>query len=462
MLNDLAKLVAINSIYDTPAENAPFGKANRAALDAFLAIAAEYGLTIASDGGYAGWAEYGERGPLIGMLGHLDVVPAGEGWSSDPFRLTAENGRLYGRGVSDDKGPVVACLHALKKLKDENADLGCRVRLIVGCNEETGSECIKHYVRHCEVPVASFTPDSDFPVVASEKGIAHLQITLPASDGLAANFAEISGGTRANIVPNLARAVVRGDSPLGHRLAAFSAPCDILRQADVAERLATDGCDLADYAFVRTADGLTVTATGTAAHGSTPEKGDNALRKITSLLSALTRDAGLAAVNEYFASPYATERLGIDTADETGKMTLNLGVLRLQDAALALTVDLRLPKCADLNAIKSKLAAHLPQGARIEVLHNAAALAFPEDDALVQTLLRVYREVTGDRKSRPLHLGGGTYAKELPNCVGFGAVFPGMETHMHEPDEFYPVEELYKLTEIYYRAIKALCTQYGV
>ena len=460
MLNDLSKLIAINSIYGDPAENAPFGKANREVLEKFLEIAAGYGLKTGCDGGYAGWAEYGDRGPLVGMLGHLDVVPAGEGWSSDPFKLTAENGKLYGRGVSDDKGPVVACLHAMKRLKDENAGLGCRVRLIVGCNEETGSECIKHYARHCEIPVASFTPDSDFPVVASEKGIAHIRIALPVSPSVGENFAEIGGGQRANIVPNSARAVVKTDSTLMREIAAKQAACDILKGEKVAERLATDGCDLSDYAFELTASGLVISACGVAAHGSTPQKGDNAVRKILSLLTALTGDASIAAANEYLASPHAAKRLGIETCDETGALTLNLGVCRLVGDSLELTIDIRMPKCANCTDIMGKISEKFPAAAT-EILHRSEALAFPEDDPLVQTLMKVYRDATGDRDSRPLHIGGGTYAKELPNCVAFGAVFPGEETHMHEPDECYPVAELYKLTEIYYQAIKALCKVYG-
>ncbi len=460
MLNDLAEFIEIESVLGEPEENAPFGRENARALALFLEKAAAYGLKTGSDGGYAGWAEYGEGETLIGVLAHLDVVPAGGGWSYDPFRLTVKDGNMYGRGVSDDKGPLVACLHALARLRRENADLGCRVRLIAGCNEETGSECIKHYVRHCEIPKASFTPDADFPVVASEKGIAHLKITFPRSEALAEGKITAQAGTRPNVVPNAATLLIGRGSPL------FDAPAAEFRDVGGlphAERIAgvlkDYGCDPADFACEMTDDGLRVTARGVAAHGSTPEKGDNAAAKILFMLLALTGDESVAAACEYLAPRDAAERLGIAAEDATGALTMNLGVLSAVGGVLSLTVDIRTPACSDYADIKRRLAEALT-GAEITELHRSEPLAFDENDTLVSTLLGVYRKVTGDTASRPLHIGGGTYAKELPNCVGFGAVFPGTDTRMHEPDEFYPVAAFETLETIYYEAIKALCAAY--
>lgn len=434
-MKDLSELIAMKSIYGSPAPHAPFGEENRSALEKFLSLARGYGLKTGEDDGYAAWAEIGESGPLIGILAHLDVVPAGEGWDSDPWTLTVRDGVMFGRGVSDDKGPLVACLQALASLKSEENRLGARVRLIVGCNEENGSECIKHYAKHREIPVASFTPDSDFPVVASEKGILHLALHFPASD--VHELFEIRSGERANIVP--CEAVCRFASPevfARARRAASSRPADFT----------TDG-------------NMTLTAHGKAAHGSMPERGDNAAVKLLGLLGGLTDTPVVRWANAYLADS-APERLGIAYADESGALTVNLGICEIAGGNADLTLDLRVPACAEQAQVISAVEATLPDGARLEVLHASAALMFAEDDPLVATLLKVYREATGDSGSMPLHIGGGTYAKELPNCVAFGAVFPGQDTHMHEPNERYPVADFERLIDIYTRAVRALCALY--
>ncbi len=415
----LADLIAINSIYDTPTKNAPFGKGNRRALDVFLSISREYGFEVGDDNGYAAWAEYGDGEKLVGVLGHLDVVPVGEGWKSDPFVLTVRDGNMYGRGVSDDKGPLFACLLALKRIKDEKIPLGARVRIIAGCNEENGSACIKHYAEHCEIPSVSFTPDSDFPVVASEKGILHLKITLPRVES---GILTLRGGLRPNIVPGEAECKVSPEL--------FQAVKD-------------------------TAAGFTyrcgkIVAHGKSAHGSTPEKGDNAVLKLLALLSPFAHDDCVD-----WACKHFSENFGLDCEDESGKLTVNLGVCDFGEVA-EFVVDLRLPACADPQDIIAKIRSTLPSNGKIDVLHRSDALRFDEDDKLITALMRVYREVTGDCDSRPLHIGGGTYAKELPNCAAFGAVFPGVDTRMHEPNEFYPIDDFDKLVEIYYRAMIAL------
>ncbi len=459
MFEDLEKLIAVESVLGEPEDGAPFGRKNAEALDAFLEIAASYGLKTGRDGGYAGWAEYGEGKTLVGVLGHLDVVPAGSGWSFPPFALTVDGGRLYGRGVSDDKGPLVACLHALARLKEENAELGCRVRLIAGCNEESGNECIAHYVKNCEIPTVSFTPDSDFPVIASEKGITHLSIIFGRDEKLD-DFVAVSAGERPNIVPNHAEAVVRVGSELFGRICSYGAPLEALRLESVATALAESGCELSDFSAEAKSDGLHYFARGVAAHGSTPEKGINAAHKILALVGALSGSESAAWLRDNTDPARGAERLGLGVEDVTGKTTVNLGMLRFDGGRLTATVDVRTPACVSSEEVENSIRNLLPDNARLEIIHAAPPLAFDENDKLVRTLLGVYRDVTGDCESAPLHIGGGTYAKELPNCVAFGAVFPGKDTHMHEPDEFYPVEDFYRLEEIYYRAIKELCKAY--
>ena len=422
MVNDLKALIAVPSVSSKGAPGAPFGTENRRALDVFLSAADKLGLHTGDDDGYAGWAEYGEGELLTGVLAHLDVVPADGGWTSPPFALDIRNGIMYGRGVSDDKGPLVASLYALARIARQRLRLRGRVRIIAGCNEEEGSACIKHYAAHCEIPKRSFTPDSDFPVTASEKGIAHISVTLPHCAATASALTALSGGTRPNIVPDVCRASLLPVSP-----AAKAAGCTELETR------------------------------GVSAHGSAPEKGVNAINAMLKKLSSLLPDdKGLSRAADILAAPDAPERLGLGKTDDTGKATMNTGVCSLSGGRITLVLDFRLPALYTEKDAVCALSSTLPEGTEIAVLHSAPALVCDADGELVSALMKVYRECTGDVTSQPLHIGGGTYAKELPGCVAFGAVFPGAQTHMHEADECYPLSDFEKLTDIYYNAILAL------
>lgn len=428
LVKDLKALIAVPSVSSKGAPGAPFGTENRRALDVFLSAADKLGLHTGDDDGYAGWAEYGEGELLTGVLAHLDVVPADGGWTSPPFALDIRNGIMYGRGVSDDKGPLVASLYALARIARQRLRLRGRVRIIAGCNEEEGSACIKHYAAHCEIPKRSFTPDSDFPVTASEKGIAHIRVTLPYCRETASSLIEFSGGMRPNIVPDHCRAVIRAGSDAALRTPDSSSGSDVV-----------------------------IIKNGVPAHGSTPEKGDNAIIKMLPLLAGLLPgDTGLRAAAKLFSDLDSPARLGLGGSDVTGKTTLNMGMCGLENGRIVLTLDLRLParySCAD---VTDALRAALPPETAVDVLHSAPALVHDENGPLVRTLMDVYRKHTGDLSTEPLHIGGGTYAKELPGCVAFGAVFPGTETHMHEADESYPVDDMKRLIDIYHDAIIAL------
>ena len=420
MTDDLAALIAVPSVAAPPAPDAPFGAENRRALDAFLRLSRSLGLKTGSDGGYAGWAEYGEGKLITGVLAHLDVVPAGDGWTTPPFELDIREGVMYGRGVSDDKGPLVAALYALARLSKEHVRLNGRVRLIAGCNEEEGSACIKHYAAHCELPRVSFTPDSDFPVTASEKGILQAEITLPRCEETATRLLSLIGGTRPNIVPEKCRAtlIVRGEK-------------------------------------------TEIEKTGKAAHGSTPEKGVNAVTAMLGELAGeLTEDEGLKKAATLFGGDAVCE-LGLGKADETGRTTINIGMARLSGGRITLTADMRLAATYSPAVAINALSLALGDGAEIKTLHYAPPLVHDENGKLVRTLMNVYRECTGDTTSRPLHIGGGTYAKELPGCIAFGAVFPGRDTRMHDSDECYPLSDFEKLTEICYRAVIALDREFA-
>jgi succinyl-diaminopimelate desuccinylase len=208
MLELLKKLIEIPSVMDEPAPNAPFGKEVRRALDLFLAEAEKMGFKTHDGQGYYGWAEYGEGEDMIGIACHIDVVPATGEWKYPPFTLTRVGDELYGRGISDNKGAIAVCLKLLEKFKNNGVKFKHRIRLIVGCNEESGSLCLKKYCEIDERPTFTLVPDADFPIVNSEKGILHFKVSVPCGD-LGSAVVSFSGGTRPNIVPDEATIEIR-------------------------------------------------------------------------------------------------------------------------------------------------------------------------------------------------------------------------------------------------------------
>ena len=459
MLNDLKELMEIESLMSAPADDAPFGKKMRETLDLFLNKASSYGLKTENMDGYCGYAEFGEGKSCIGILCHLDVVPVGDGWSYPPFSLTLDDGYLYGRGVADDKGPAIVALHVLKRLKEEKVKLNNRVRVIVGCNEENGSACMKYYVKHGEIPAVSFVPDADFPVIGSEKGILHLKITLPADETVTENVGLLNAGTRPNIVPD--KAVVRfikGSAP-------YNAVCNAAKDGDanaifrtekICSDLLGDGFGLDDFSAHVFENYVEVETRGIAGHAMAPEKGDNAIFKLFAFLNSVTgqiKGKTVETVYRLLCSPLSAERLGIACEDDkSGRLTLNFGAVKLEGKNLVITLDSRLPLCADKDDVISKIMGALPANAKYEVLHHAKNLYADENGDLVKTLLKVYKEVTGN-EVYTVKSGGGTYARELPNAVAFGPTFPGAVTNIHNTDECLKLEDFEKLGEIYYRAV---------
>ena len=250
-LTDAQRLISIDSSLDAEhaALGAPFGPGPRAALDEALAIAQRMGLEPHDGGGYAGFADLpGESGQQIGVIGHVDVVPAGEGWDFDPFSLTCKDGVLVGRGTSDDKAPLLTALYGLKFWLDRGANLRHAVRFIFGCNEESGMGDVPYYLEHNDAPDFLFTPDAEFPLCYGEKGQFGATITSGIIEGAITSF---TAGTAPNAVPGIARAVV----------------CVDAENLPKADRIEVSSCE----------EGTLVTATGIAGHASLPEGTLNAI-----------------------------------------------------------------------------------------------------------------------------------------------------------------------------------------
>ncbi len=428
LVNSVVTLCRIPSVKTEALPDAPFGQANAKALATFLELGQSLGFKAVNLGGYCGYLEWGDQGPLIAVLGHLDVVPAIDGWTKDPFSPVVTSDRIIARGTADDKGPVAAALFALKALKDEGFVPAGRIRLIAGLDEESGSECMAYYVQHAELPIAGFTPDANFPVIYAEKGIVHLKLCghfETQTDELMISGKRLiaaSAGQRANMVPAL---------------------CELIWQDE---------------------NGLVTTEkfTGKAAHASTPWDGDNAILK-----------ALLAAAQEQTPHPFVTAavnllgakdpgeswkgvNLGIASRDSSGPLTVNPGILRLDKTSAELTLDIRYPATGSFDQLLKRLeeTTHV-KSLEVKVLQHLAPLQYDPETPLVKTLMAVYNQVTESLASA-IAIGGGTYARTMPNVVAFGPSFPDDPDVCHQVDEYITFDKLLASAAVYKEAIRAL------
>lgn len=413
-IQSICELIGYDSSQSEPLPGMPFGAGAAGCLGRFLSIAEGMGFAVRNYGNYAGEVLFGRGEKELAVLCHLDVVPAGEGWTHPPFAGTVENGKLYGRGAADDKGPAVICLYALKALKDAGFVPAGTVKLIAGCNEENGWACIEHYKKHAHLPETGFSPDADFPVIYAEKGILHARFAFPLPH---APFTALYGGQAANMVCD--------------RAAAEGGPFDAAR----AEK------------YGLAAEGGRLAAEGKSAHASTPQEGKNALlpllsyfaeedERVESVVNKLFRDeAGLTALR-----------------DETGPLTLSPDVAEYKDGTLFVTADIRWPSTVKKEAVLARLDA---LGAPYEVLHCQEPLFSDKNGPLVSALRRVYERHTGT-PCEPIAIGGGTYARALKNGAGFGPQFPGRPLPIHQKDEYLPVDDIRALLAIYADAVREL------
>ncbi|HCJ01443.1 MAG TPA: dipeptidase PepV [Clostridiales bacterium] len=427
MTNTLLSLLSVNSVQGEPAEGAPFGKGTKQALERFLRVAASFGMQTKDLDGYCGYAEIGE-GELLGIPFHLDTVPFGEDWSHSPLGEVVTQGEervIYGRGTEDDKGPAVAVLYALKSLLDECRTPKRRVRLIAGLNEESGWKCIEHYLATQEIPALSFSPDADFPVIHSEKGVCHLTLTFD----LPQEVYSFSGGERVNMVADRATLEVATLSD-----AAFSK------------------CLKGGIKVKMTEKGFLLSATGISAHGSTPEKGENALLKI--LYAVKSSGDFLADLYDAFHQTDGSG-LGIALSDQkSGALTLNLGKAETQNGKVILSLDIRYPVTFTEKDITERIAKAMPQ-ATLTVVGRHLPLYVDPHSELVTSLMDAYNEVTGEN-AKPIAIGGATYARAFPNAVAFGPVFPGEDSKIHQKDESIALSAFLRAAEIYRRALEKL------
>ena len=424
MMTDLSSLISINSIRGKTTAEFPFGKEPARALSVALEQARRMGFTVENVDNYAGTIDMGEGNEMVGVMAHLDIVPAGTGWTSDPFVLSFRDGRLYGRGVVDDKGPAIAALYGMRILKDLGIPLKKKIRLILGTNEEQGSGCMKYYAQHRPIPDYGFTPDADYPLIFAEKGNFWTYLSFPVEK---TPVLEMSGGESFNAVPSLCTVL----------LDASQIDLDALMKSVRSE-------DTLDYAAeFSEADGkIRMVVKGRAAHGSTPEKGVNAVVSAAKILvNFLGARAGsmLTFVAEQIGRAGDGSALGLANSDEiSGKLSLNLGKINYSAEHRDLAIDIRYPVSMTLEQMTDAYQKMADQyGLKFDIVESSSPHYVSKDHPLVQKLLKVYREKTGDMSADAIAIGGGTYAKALGgNFVAFGPEFPGSEPmNVHDVDE---------------------------
>lgn len=425
-VRSIVEAVKIDSTESAGMEGMPFGEGVHKALMLCLNKATECGFKSVNLDGYVGYSDYG-KGDMFGILGHVDVVPIGEGWSHEQGEIA--DGVLYGRGVMDDKGPMLLCLYAIKELIDEGYEPVKTIRMIWGADEESGWKCIEHYNKVAVMPSIGISPDADFPVIFAEKGIVHYTLVLPK---ISKSIIDIKGGMRVNMVPNQAIATLKLNNEIKQII--DNLPKEFVVNIEKDEL-------------------VVIEAKGVSAHGSHPDKGENAITKLLQYLSII--DKNLLSVYQKLRSING-ESCELNIQDDvSGKLTLNIGLINLINDNYEIELDIRYPISYEREFILEKLQKSIKDANIIESM-NHASLFVEKDSELVTTLMNAYTKVTGDN-TEPISIGGGTYARALPLGVAFGPILPNKDSSIHEVDERASLEDLNVAYRIYKEAIKNLC-----
>lgn len=426
MIEELKKLVSIESVARPGEGGLPYGAGPAAALEYVLSLCESFGFRTKNADGLYGFAEIGSGEELIGILCHLDVVPAGKGWDYPPFEGTLDGDRLYGRGVIDDKGPAIASIFAMKDLLDSGRPLNKRIRIVFGQTEENGDWTdMEAYKAAEELPAYGFTPDGDFPAIYGEKGIMLVTVSM---DKAASGILSIKGGSAPNMVPDFCTAV----TPAG-----------------------------------------TFETSGKSSHGCAPWLGENAIGKMMERLckenscreNAHREKSCKENADVPFARMYMEkigdsvhgERMNCAFEDEeSGRLSMNAGMVKDEGCKLTLYLDIRYPVTCKPDKIMEVIEEELsPYKTEVKLIHHQDPVYMDKDGPVMRRLLDAYRSVTGDM-TEPLVIGGGTYARSMANIIAFGPNLPGRPCTEHEKNEYIFIDDLRTIREVYKRALEAL------
>lgn len=457
MINDLMDFIRIPGIAGkSEGKEYPFGKSTAEALDYVIKIADKMGFAHKNYENYAAEVTLGEGSKIIGILCHADVVDGGSGWSSNPFEPVIKDGEIYGRGVIDDKGPLISCLYAMKLIKDNNLlPEGYQIKMIIGTDEEENWESIDYYLKQKpQLPEISIVPDANFPVIFCEKGLMNFRIQKGDFNGKLNENSYISslvGGERANVVPTNASCVLKS----------YKSDYSFEREKE----LLSHYCKIKNIPidFSEGEKELVVSVKGKGAHAMTPEKGINAISYLLSALAEIKTSENEKSVidfyNRYIGLDYNGNGINCNLYDEcSGKTTVNVGMAKYEEDAFECTVNLRYPVSYTFDDVSARITKALSEeNCKIEWGVCMNPISFNQESEIIKKLMSAYQSVTGDCSSEPISLGGATYARAIPNAVAFGPVFPNQEELAHEADEHYSISDLQRIVNIYMDALLKLC-----
>lgn len=429
IVRDLGKLVAIPSVAVRTEGEHPFGDPCAKALDTAVELAESYGLKAKNVDYYAAHAEIGEGEGNAVVMAHLDVVPAGEGWDSDPFQMVlTEDGRAIGRGVADDKGAAVVALHCLRAIKDAGVKGRRKLRVIFGSAEEIGMYDMPYYFSKEQHPDMGFTPDAGYGICHCEKGGLNFNVKAKNDSPLIKSFA---AGTVPNAVPS-------------------KAECRIVCTADEFDRLKSAAKESGiEIEVARTEDGAKLLAKGKAAHAAAPSLGRNAASYLVELLHEVFGPERLGSffgfIHEKIGLASDGSPLGVNISDEpSGPLTFNLGIVNVNSESCTLTVDIRYPATKEGKWVSDTIRGQVEAaGLEFVQLSDAVPLYLPKESQLVSLLSGAYKDVTGE-ECDIFSMGGGTYARQMfGKGVAFGPGFKDdIPAHEHDVNEQINLEKL--------------------
>ena len=450
IVKSVQEIIRIKSVEEDPKDDMPFGEGPFKALEYALDLGDRLGFKTKNVDNYAGHAEIGEGEEVVGVLAHVDVVPEGSGWTYPPFKAEIHDGKIFGRGTIDDKGPAIAAMYAMKALSESGVELNKKIRIIFGTNEETGWGGINYYFKKETPPNMAFTPDADFPVIYGEKGIIvfDLEKEINSFGCCGIKIAKIEGGNAPNMVPDSAYALVEVED----------------REAFQSKYREYKEKNNYPIELEEVENKMKIITEGISAHGSTPEKGENAITYLMDFLGFIMDGECdicefIKVYNNRIGFRHHGEKVGCGFEDaESGKLNFNPGMIKLEKDKIVLTVNIRYPIDSSGEEVYAGIRENLKDTdiRLIETKNEMKPLYVPKDNFLVETLMKVYKEESGDQASKPITIGGGTYARAMENAVAFGPMFPGQADVAHQKDEYISIEHLMRLTKIYSKALYEL------
>lgn len=447
IIRSTQKIIEFKSVKDAPKDGMPFGKDIHQCFMYALDLSEKLGFTTKNIDNYGGHAEFGDGEETVGVLVHLDVVPEGDNWTYPPYGGEIHDDKIYGRGTIDDKGPAIAALYAMKAIKESGLKLNKKIRIIFGLDEESGWDSLKYYLNKEKAPDVAFTPDADFPAIHGEKGILIFDLAKKFENSYknsGIKVLKIKGGNRPNMVPDYCEAHLLCDNSIKEKLEAYIKQNKVKLEMEEKE------------------NETIIKSYGVSAHGSLPEKGQNAISQLILFLNTLNLAEGdisdtIKLYCEKIRMEYYGESIGCGFEDDpSGNLIFNVGVIDLNEEDIKITVNIRYPVTyTDTQVIEGMEKELANTGFDVVILENKGPIYLPKEHELIQKLMKVYREFTGDN-SEAITIGGGTYARSMENAVAFGPLFPGQPELAHQKDEYISVEDLIKNAKIYANALYEL------